>query len=294
VLSIGKQNDQYSDMTTELLESYKPDEVEFLETNSIYVPGEIMQAKKEILAGYYAHIMALDDQVARLEQTVKEQGLYEDTIVVFTADHGDMLGNHEQYYKSQPWRESVGIPLLMRWPGHIPEGRVSDAPISLIELTSSLIAMTGTEIPADMQGDDLSELILGDESAAPDSVFINFAVDVHCIPAPPFRGVVTRTHTYAETPEGPWLLYDDKADPFQKNNLISWANRDNPEIVALQQELHEKLHYWLERTSDPFEEGDVVSDKYQPGHVGGVLPIEDPPDYFPPLPPSSTAVGKGK
>lgn len=280
VLSIGTPHDPYREMPKELLERYKPEEVEFMDTNSIYVPAEIMQAKKAILAGYYAHIMALDDQLARLEQTLKEQGLYENTLVVFTADHGDMLGNQNQYYKSQPWRESVGVPLLMRWPGHIPAGRVTDAPLSLIELTSSLISMTGSDIPNAMQGDDLSELILGDESAAPDSVFINFAPDVHCIPSPPFRGVVTRTHTYAETVDGPWLLYADKADPFQKNNLISWPNRDNPEIVALQQEMHRKLEYWLERTNDPFEDGDTVSDQYQPGHIGGVLAIEDPPDYF--------------
>ncbi len=77
-------------------------------------------------------------------------------------------------------------------------------------------------------------------------------------------------------------LYDDKSDPFQKENLIRWVNRDNPEIVALQLEMHSKLAYWLERTNDPFDDGDTVSDKYQPGHVGGVLPIEDPPDYFSP------------
>ena len=291
VLSWGTPHDPYREMPEELLNRYRPEDVEFMDTNSIYVPGEVMQAKKEILAGYYAHIMALDDQLARLEECLKAQGLYENTIVVFTSDHGDMLGNQNQYYKSQPWRESVGIPLLARWPGRIPEGRVTDAPISLIELTSSLISMTGTEIPDAMEGDDLSALILGDESAAPDSVFINFAPDVHCIPSPPFRGVVTRTHTYAETVEGPWLLYDDKADPFQKNNLISWSNRDNPEIVALQQEMHKKLAYWLERTNDPFEDGDTVSDKYQPGHVGGVLPLKPVADYFPPGKAGPTAGG---
>jgi arylsulfatase A-like enzyme len=282
VLSWGTPHDPYREMPQELLERCKPEEVEFMETNSLYVPAEIMQAKKEILAGYYAHIMALDDQLARLDQTLKEQGLYENTLVVFTADHGDMLGNQNQYYKSQPWRESVGVPLLIRRPGHIPAGRVTDAPISLIELTASLISMTGTDVPDAMQGDDLSALILGDESAAPGSVFINFAPAVHCIPSPPFRGVVTRTHTYAETVDGPWLLYDDRADPFQKHNLISWANRDNPEIVALQEELRQKLKYWLERTGDPFEDGDTINDKYQPGHIGGVLPIEDSPDYFHP------------
>jgi len=281
VLSIGAPHDPYREMPEELLARYPAESVQLMETNSSYVPNEIMEAKKEILAGYYAHIMALDDQVARLEETLKEQGLYEDTIVVFTSDHGDMLGNHGQYFKSQPWRESVGVPLLMRWPGHIPSGRVTDAPIGLIELTSALISLAGADIPEAMQGDDLSALILGDESAAPDSVFINFVVDVHCIPTPAFRGVVTRTHTYAETVEGPWLLYDDKADPRQKNNWITWANREDPEVVAMQEAMHAKLQYWLERTGDPFEDGEAVSDRYQPGHCGGVLPLEPRPDYFP-------------
>lgn len=280
MLSIGTPHDPYLEMPRELLEKYPTDAVHFMETNSIYVPSEIMQAKKEILAGYYAHVMALDDQIARLEQTLKQQGLYENTIIVFTSDHGDMLGNHEQYYKSQPWRESIGIPLLIRWPNKIPKGRITDAPFSLIELTTSLLALTETDIPEAMQGDDLSALILGNESAALDSVFINFAVDVHCIPAPPFRGIVTRTHTYAETVEGPWLLYDDKVDPFQKNNLITWANRDEQCVFQLQQDLHKRLNAWLERLKDPFDDGDSVSDKYQPGHLGGVLPIQGPPEYF--------------
>jgi arylsulfatase A-like enzyme len=280
VLSWGTPHDPYRQMPKELLDRYPVQDVQLMETNSIYVPSEMMQAKREMMAGYYAHIMALDEQFSRLEVALKEQGLYENTIVVFTADHGDMLGNHEQYYKSQPWRESVGVPLLIRWPGQIPQDRVTDAPISLIELTSSLISMTGTTIPSAMEGDDLSALILGDESAAPDSVFINFAPNVHCIPSPPFRGVVTRTHTYAEDVDGPWLLYDDKTDPFQKNNMITWANCGNPKVIALQQALHEKVEYWLERTNDPFEDGDTVSDKYQPGHVGGVLPHEPAPEYF--------------
>jgi len=280
VLSWGTPHDPYREMPADLLARYKPEDVECMETNSLYVPSEIRRAKREILAGYYAHIMALDEQLGRLEQQLKTQGLYENTIVVFTSDHGDMLGNQNQFFKSQPWRESVGIPLLMRWPGHIAAGRVTDGPISHIELTASLIGMTGTTVPADMEGDDLSPFVLGDESAAPDSVFINFAPNVHIIPAPPFRGVVTRGYTYAESPDGPWLLYDDKADPFQRENLITWSNRDNPAIVALQQELHGKLADWLERTHDPFESGDIINDKYQPGHHGGVLPQVPAPDYF--------------
>lgn len=279
-LSWGPPHDPYNEMPGELRDLYKPEDVAFMETNSRYIPSELMEAKKRMLSGYYAHIMALDSQLGRIETALKELGLRENTIVVFTSDHGDMLGNHEAYFKSQPWRESVGVPLLIRWPGQIPQRRVSNAPISLIDLTASLIALTGTDIPTEMEGDDLSALILGDEEAAPDSVFINFPVNVHQIPTPPFRGIITRSHTYAESPDGPWLLYHDAVDPFQKDNLLTWANRDRREVVELQQAMHRKLVRWLERTGDPFEDGDTVSDKYQPGHIGGVLPDEPDPDYF--------------
>ena len=83
---------------------------------------------------------------------------------------------------------------------------------------------------------------------------------------------MTRDHTYAVTREGPWCLFNDKKDPFQRNNLISWAAGDNAEVVALQQQLQQKVDAWLERTNDPFEDGDTISDRYQPGHRDGVLP----------------------
>ena len=192
--------------------------------------------------------------------------------MVFGSDHGDMLGSHGQYFKSQPYKESTGVPLIMRWPGRISAGRCSDGPISLVDLMPSLLALSGVEIPPQAEGEDLALFILGDERRAQDSVWINFPVDVKIIHSPPFRGVVTRDHTYAVTREGPWCLFDNKQDPFQRNNLISWAARDSPEIVALQQKLQEKVDAWLQRTSDPFETGDQVSDRYQPGHRDGVLP----------------------
>jgi len=243
-----------------------------MDTNSLYIPLELLETKKKMLAGYYAHITALDEQLGRLIVQLKDKGIYEDTMIVFAADHGDMLGNQDAWYKSQPWRESVGIPLIMSHPGVIPEKRITNGPISLIELMPSILSLTGTPIPEDAEGNDLSEFILGNEEAAPDSVFINFSPNVHIIPQPPFRGVVTRTHTYAETKEDPWLLYDDGTDFFQKNNLIFWANRDDTDICTLQEQMHAKLTYWLERTNDNFEDGDTINNTYQPGHVGGVLP----------------------
>lgn len=278
-LSYGTPHDPYQEMPAELLERYPWKSMEFPETNSRYVPGEITEAKKKILAGYYAHIEALDTQVGRLLTQLTRLGLADDTIVVFTADHGDMLGNHDAWYKSQPWRESVGIPLLMRWPGHIPAGRASNGPISLVDLMPTLLSLCGVPISPSVEGVNMAAFVCGDETAAAESVFINFLAQVRIIPQPPFRGVVTRTHTYAETEEGPWLLYDDARDPLQKNNLISWANRDRPDIVRLQGELSKKTRGWMDLLGDEGLWGDAINDRYQPGHVGGVLPHARDPHF---------------
>ena len=113
----------------------------------------------------------------------------------------------------------------------------------------------------------------GDEKAAPNSVFINFLSHVAVIPNPPFRGVVTATHTYSEDDHGqPWLLYDDEHDPQQTNNLISWSSRNNPEVVALQKIMHTKLASWMRRLGDTGENGDAINARYMPGSTEGQFP----------------------
>jgi arylsulfatase A-like enzyme len=279
-ISWGTPHDPYQEMPAEHAEKYHWQDIEYLPNNSPYEPAEVKEAKRRMLAGYYAHVTALDGQLGRLLQFLDKtpdrrdptKKLAETTVVVFGSDHGDMLGSHGQYFKSQPYRESAGVPLLMRWPDHIPAGRVTDGPISLVDYMPSLLSLCGTPVPPQAQGENLAPFILGDESQAQDSAWINFPVDVKIIHSPPFRGVVTRDYTYAATREGPWCLFDDKKDPFQRHNLISWAARDKPEVVALQREMQAKVDAWLARTDDPFEDGDTVSDRYQPGHKNGVLP----------------------
>jgi len=223
--------------------------------------------KRRVIADYYAQVTALDDCFARLLACVDEQGLADDTIVVFTSDHGDMLFSQDRGWKSKPWRESVGIPLLVRWPGRVPAARVTHGPIGLVDLMPTLLEMTGTPIPEDVEGLDLSEFVGGNEAAAPASQYINFP----CMPAwfrdPAWRGVVTGSYTYIANREGPWLLYDDAADPFQLQNLAA-----DPASKPVVEELHAALQEWLGQTNDPFETSEEIADRLCPGHVNCVLP----------------------
>ena len=81
--------------------------------------------RAEDLAGYYAHCTALDDCFGELRRTLQEAGLAENTILVFTADHGDMLGSQGAYKKQRPYDESIRVPLLLHWPKGLASKRVS-------------------------------------------------------------------------------------------------------------------------------------------------------------------------
>jgi arylsulfatase A-like enzyme len=272
-IAFGPPHDPYGEMPKRYLDRYPWPGIDLPRSTSRYVPREILNAKKQVVAGYYAHISALDEQVGRLLEFLKAHQLTDNTLIVFTSDHGDMLGNHEAWYKSQPWRESIGIPLLVRWPGHIPADRVTKAPVSLVDLMPTILSLVGLPIPAGTEGANLAALMKGDEKAAPNSVFINFLSHVAVIPNPPFRGVVTATHTYSEDDHGqPWLLYDDEHDPQQTNNLISWSSRNNPEVVALQKIMHTKLASWMRRLGDTGENGDAINARYMPGSTEGQFP----------------------
>jgi len=285
VLSWGPPHCPYRKAPRAFLDMYPPESIELLpNAGASGVLGWDAEAKamrprnlsvaearhyqQEQIAGYYAHVSALDACFGRLMERVDALGLSENTLVVFTSDHGDMLFSHDRGWKTKPWREAVGIPLLMRWPGEIPSERVTRLPISLADLMPTLLGLAGAEIPAAVEGQDLSACVRGDENGAPFSQWINFP----CVPLhyrhSAWRGVVTRTHTYVETRDGPWLLYDDMADPFQMQNLVGRS-----EQADLQARLHEEVRAWLERTQDPFLSTEAMADRFMPGHETCEFPI---------------------
>jgi len=206
--------------------------------------------KMKDVAGYYAHITALDDCVGRLLKTLEATGQRRNTIVVFTSDHGDMLWSHGRTKKQQPWEESINVPLIFSQPGRIPSGQPTDDLFGTADLTPTLLALTGTPVPSVMEGMDLSQRLLTGKGQAYESVPI---MDI--IPADQakqwggrtWRGVRTKRYTYARWTDKGWVLFDNQKDPYQVNNLI-----DDPSAKALQKEMEAELQKWLKRMDDPF------------------------------------------
>jgi arylsulfatase A-like enzyme len=201
---------------------------------------------KEEVAAYYAAITSLDDQVGRLLATLRETGADENTIILFTSDHGDMLGSHGLRRKRKPHDESARVPGIIRWPARVPKGKVVDTLFSHVDMAPTLLALAGLDVPKTMQGADLSRVALGQTTDGPDAVLLQIFVPFNPDGiAKPWRGIVTATHTYARHEAEPWVLFDDQADPHQMKNLAT-----EPAHAALREKLAAQLAALMKKHGD--------------------------------------------
>ena len=112
---------------------------------------------QRVIAEYYGMTTWVDDAVGRMLAALDANGLAEDTIVVFTSDHGDYLGSHGRVQKGDLHEESVRIPLIVRWPAGL-ESRVACQQVAaLVDLAPTLLGLAGAETPSHMHWPQLGE-----------------------------------------------------------------------------------------------------------------------------------------
>jgi arylsulfatase A-like enzyme len=215
------------------------------------VPDARRAEAEPILRGYFAHMAALDDCLGRLLATLDRQGIADDTIVVFSSDHGDMMWSQGITTKLHPWDESIRVPFLVRYPRRLGRrGRRARTPLSQPDIMPTLLRLTGLEAPGAVQGIDRSPLLLGGKEAGDSAALISLPVPITEARRwgfAEYRGVRTERYTYVRSINGPWLLYDNVRDPYQMRNLIS-----RPEHKALQSSLDRALDAQLKRIGDDF------------------------------------------
>lgn len=217
-------------------------------------PGQRDKARED-LRGYYAHIAALDDCLAIVRDALRDAGIEEETILVFTADHGDMRNCQGVETKLFPWDESIRVPFLLRWPGlHGNAGSKLALPLDAPDIMPTLLGLCGLPIPDSVEGRDWSPFFRDEEcpdgsEAALLTMPAEFT-ELNRNGMRAYRGLRTVRHTYVRHLDGPWLLYDDEKDPYQMNNLIG-----DPEYAELQEQLESQLQRRLEEVGDEFLEG---------------------------------------
>lgn len=226
------------------------------------VPHDAGNRARTDLAGYYAHILALDGCLGELRRTLLETGIEQDTIFVFTSDHGDMLFSQGEERKQRPFDEAIRVPFLLRYPARLGAGarRVS-APINTPDIMPTLLGLCGVSIPGSVEGQDFSSQLLRSGQPGNDAALIMcvspFGEWTREKGGREYRGLRTRRYTYARDVNGPWLLYDNASDPFQQKNLCQDRNHEE-----LQQRLDRQLMEMLRQRHDEFLPGQAYIDRW--------------------------------
>ncbi len=249
-----------------------PEEYKIHQPEDIRLRPNCTDPRREEISGYYSHTAALDRNFGRIMTALDELNIADRTILVFTSDHGDMLGSQAKHRKQKPWDESILVPFVMRYPGVVPAGRRTPALINVVDVMPTLLSLMRVPIPDAVEGRDLSHIATGADGPRPESAFLQHACPF-IEPIPEWRGVRTERYTYVRALDGPWLLYDNETDPYQMRNLVG-----EPEQRGLQARLEAELNQWLERTGDDFQPretywkrfGYEVDDKKQMPYIGKV------------------------
>jgi arylsulfatase A-like enzyme len=268
VVSYGTPHFPHHTAPKEYMDMYPPEKLK--------LPPNVSEEKKTAalkeLPGYYGHCTALDKCVGDIVQIIQEAGIAANTILVFTSDHGDMMGaqNVRPCQKQVPWDESIRVPFLLRYPAiHGKSGKVIKTPVNTPDILPTLLALSGITIPKTIEGEDLSGLIRGGDEQ-PGRAALIMSVSPFIKEIGEYRGIRTSRYTYVRALEGPWLLYDNQVDPYQMNNLVGKSDS-----TELQKQLDEKLQAELKKIGDDFRPRQYYLDKWgykvvKGGHISYV------------------------
>ena len=257
IVSYGTPHGPYHTATKEYRDRYNPEDIK-LRPN---VPEKSKKRAKKELSGYYAHIEAIDDMIGKITQQLKDDGQWDNTIILFTSDHGDLLGSQGQLKKQQPFDESIRVPMLLKLPSN---KNIAPSTKKMVvnseDILPTLLGLTDITIPNRIEGTDFSAIIENNEdldNAALIRSIQPFGSWNRGRGGREYRGLRTPRYTYVRDLNGPWLLYDNQEDPYQENNLI-----ENADYNVVQKALEEQLTQRLVANKDEFLPGSEYIKKW--------------------------------
>ncbi len=197
---------------------------------------------------YYALTAILDHNFGRLLKAIDDLGLAEDTIVVFSSDHGEMLGAHDRLDKRTFFEESLHVPFLIRWPNHIPADRTA-ACFNTPDIMPTLLDLMGLSIPCSVEGNSFAGHALGIEQDTQNIAFLQGMCDAGYYGNDEWRAVRNDHLIYVvSTNKHTDYLFDFIEDPYQLNNLL-----DHPAYAQELVVLKRSLVNYMEQLQDAFK-----------------------------------------
>lgn len=212
---------------------------------------------------YWGMVKCIDDNVGRLVETLKDKGIYDNTIIVFTSDHGDMCGEHGREDKSIPLEASLKVPFIVCGPG-LPQGKVVQEAVSNIDIYPTLADLCGLTGMPQVDGVSIAPLLKGESDYTPRNCVFSRATGGSssgwlCVSTNRYKLVVSTNEN-----DTPWLL-DTQTDPDELHNFYN--DEDYAEVVS---DLTARLIEYCEQNAEPkFQNNKIRKDL-------GVDPIENP------------------
>ncbi len=189
----------------------------------VHLPKPSKEQLHRQRAHYYANVSMIDTQIGAILDALEQRGVLDNTVIVFSSDHGDCLNDHGFSQKWNMYEQSVRVPALVSWPGHVAQGHRVDDPVSLMDIGPTILKLAGARVPCWMEAESLCGFL----NAAPDArrlrVFCEHADDK----------ILEKTRFMTMVREGRWKLvhfvdhaqgqlFDLEADPGERVNL--WNN----------------------------------------------------------------------
>lgn len=252
-VSMNPPHGPYSEVPEKYSDIYKNTPIDSLLNRPNVPVGKPGNIGRRNVVDYFACVTGVDEQIGKILNKLEETGQAENTIVVFTADHGEMMGSHGLLQKVVWYEESFRVPFIVRWSEKMKSGK-NDLHLSVPDLMPTLLGLMGVEegIPSDIEGDDYSKTFRGIQEETPEfTLYINSS-----FPSAlgGMRGLRNDRYTFVirRNNEGEitdYLLYDNENDPYQLNNI---ATGNPPLVEKFEKQIFEKLAEindpWIEYT----------------------------------------------
>ena len=249
------------------------------------VPAHVLAESTEMYRHYLAMTLALDDMVGEMLGFLDRTGLSENTLVVFSSDHGTQAGAHgiRPWHKKMPYQESLRVPLTVRLPGAIRKGATSSALVSPVDYLPTLCSLCGVPVPRTVEGMDLSGAWCGIEGSPrrTSMLTMNFNRSFDYFEdGDEWRGVRTERHSYCRWLDGKRELYDLDQDALEMTNLA-----DDPASRSLLEQMETMLLSLMAERGDEFLPGTAYTHwldeqrRVVQNAFGPLSDPEEPPDW---------------
>ena len=189
-------------------------------------PDRAREYIKRIRAGHYGGLTFIDRQLAGILEALEKKGELEETIIIYTADHGSLLGDHGSFHKGLIYERSAHVPFIVHCPERF-KPRRTDSLTAHVNLMPTILFLAGSPIPAGVEGKNITPILSGKKESIQDHLIIEISHNI---------GIITDRWKMFIYNNGEGELYDIKNDPDELKNLFSY-----PEYVKIKESLKNRL-----------------------------------------------------